>query len=276
MEACDKIRKAWDSMVNQMDQLADELWEARMTRTPIPQPSAGAYTSLDVDAAYGVQTRNVQRRIETGEIVIGHKIGLTSLAMQRQLGVDQPDFGAITDEMVTPNGGEINVHDLIAPRIEAEYAFRIGRELSTSPTIDEIRAAIDAVAVSVEIIDSRVSDWKIGLVDTIADNASSASIVVGPWLPATPERLAAIIDTNVTLEKDGATVCEGPGAAVLGDPLIALHWLATAIGRYGHVLTPGETVLAGAVAAAVPLTSGSHWRVHAPGFEPATLTTISR
>ncbi len=262
-------------MANHEDTLADELWEAQDTRIPIPQPSTGSYATLDIDAAYAVQTRNIRRRVDAGEIIVGRKIGLTSRAMQEQLGVDQPDFGAITDRMVTPDGGEVDVDELIAPRIEAEYAFRIGRELSSSPTLDEVRSAIDAVAVSVEIIDSRVADWKISLLDTIADNASSAGIVVGPWRTTSKKVLAEIVDTNITLTKDGTAVSEGSGAAVLGDPIIALHWLATAIGRYGHVLTPGETVLAGAVAAAVPLTGGSHWQVSAAGFEPATLTTIS-
>lgn len=262
-------------MAKHEDRLADELWEAQASRAPIPQPSTGTYATLDIDAAYAVQTRNIQRRVDAGETVVGHKIGLTSRAMQEQLGVDQPDFGAITDRMVTADGGAVDVDEFIAPRIEAEYAFRIGRALSASPTLDEVRAAIDAVAVSVEIIDSRVADWKIGLLDTIADNASSAGIVVGPWLPATEEILAGIINTSITLTKDDAIVSTGTGAAVLGDPVIALHWLATAIGRYGHVLAPGETVLAGAVAAAVPLTGGSRWQVSATGFAPATLTTIS-
>lgn len=256
-----------------VDKLADELWQAQHSLVPIPQPSAGKYAQLDIDEAYAVQTRNIQRRLDAGEVIVGRKIGLTSLAMQEQLGVDQPDFGVITDRMVTPNDGEIDVSKLIAPRVEPEFAFRIGTELSAAPTIAEVREAVEAVALSAEIIDSRVADWTISFVDTVSDNASSAGIVVGPWRPATPEGLTALIGTDIALVQDGETVCEGPGSAVLGDPFVALHWLATAIGRYGHVLTPGDTVLAGSVAAAVPLSGGADWHVVAEGFEPVTFTS---
>lgn len=262
-------------MTDPLETLADELWQAQLSREPIPQPSTGNYPDLDIEGAYAVQTRNLQRRISAGEVVVGRKIGLTSRAMQQQLGVDQPDYGAITDRMVIANGGEVDLSELIAPRVEPEFAFRIGRELSESPTLEEVRGGVDAVAVSAEIIDSRVSDWMIGLVDTIADNASSARIVVGPWQPATPERLAATIDTTIALERDGEVIDSGAGAEVLGDPIVALHWLASAIGKFGNVLKPGDTVLAGAVTGAVTLTAGSTWSVTAPGYEPARFTTSS-
>ena len=204
-----------------------------------------------------MQQIGIERRLTAGERLVGRKVGLTSQAMQRQLGVDRPDFGAITDAMVVPNGGTLDPAALIAPRLEPEYAFRIGEDLPPSPSYGEVRASIDAVALSIEVIDSRVSEWDIGLVDTIADNASSARIAVGQWRTASPELLDAIVDGDISLLRDGVEVASGPGSAVLGDPIAAIHWLATAIGEFGQSLERGSTVLAGAVCAAVPLDPGT-------------------
>jgi 2-keto-4-pentenoate hydratase len=256
--------------------LADALWDASETCEPIAQPSRGAYPDLSIDDAYAVQGHNIERRIARGETVVGHKIGLTSLAMQRQLGVDQPDFGVITDAMVIPHGGEVDGSRLLAPKLEAEFAFRIATDVPVSPSIDELKAAIGDVAVAIELIDSRIADWKIGLVDTIADNASSSGIVVGPWRRATDDILAELLDTEIELLKDGAMVVIGPGSAVLGDPVVSLHWLATAIGRYGQSFAPGDVVLAGAVAASVPLDPGVTWSAIAYGFEPVVVRSTSR
>jgi 2-keto-4-pentenoate hydratase len=253
--------------------LADALWAAYDTRVPVPQPSATTHPGLTVDEAYAVQSRNIARRVARGERPVGHKIGLTSTAMQQQLGIDSPDFGVITDTMVTPNGGAVDPGTLLAPKVEAEFAFRIGSPLSARPSVDEVRAAITDVAVALELIDSRVADWRIALVDTVADNASSAGIVVGPWRPATPALLAEIVDARIDLTRDGDVLVSGPGSAVLGDPVVALHWLATAIGRYGQAFQPGDVVLAGAVAASVPLTAGAEWVARAAGFEPAVVRT---
>ena len=156
--------------------LADALATASRTGTPIPQPSA-SLPGLTVDDAYRVQSINIARRLAAGERAVGHKIGLTSLAMQQQLGVDQPDFGVITDAMVVPNGGIVDPATYIAPKFEAEFAFQIGAELPPQPTLEQLRAAISGVAVAIELIDSRIADWKITLVDTVADNAS-----IGPPL----------------------------------------------------------------------------------------------
>lgn len=253
--------------------MADALKDAESTRVPIAPP-ATTYPDLTVDDAYRIQKVNIRRRVKAGERVVGHKVGLTSEAMQRQLGVDQPDFGVITDAMVIGDGGKFAVDALIVPRVEAEFAFRIGRDLPPSPTLDELTDAVDGVALALEIIDSRVADWKIGLIDTIADNASSARIVHGEFVLPLGSRLTALPDTVITLDRDGEPVGAGPGSAVLGGPLLSLHWLATTIGAYGDGFAAGEVVLAGAVAAAVPLTPDATWSAHAPGFPPVTLTTI--
>ena len=251
-------------------ELADALWKASVDRVPVPQPSA-AQPALTLADAYAVQQINAQRRLDRGERIIGRKIGLTSLAMQQQLGVDQPDYGVLTDAMAIPDGGVIVVAELVAPKLEPEYAFRIDADLPPNPTREQIDASIGAVAVAIEVIDSRVADWRIGLVDTVADNASSAAIVVGEWVDATPELLTRIIDTDITMTRDGETVAQGPGSAVLGDPRAAVYWLADAIGAFGDGIAAGSTVLAGAVAAAVAIEPGTDWRAGAEGFAPVTV-----
>ena len=255
--------------------IADALADAEAGRTPI-EPITQAFPELSVADAYAVQRWNIQRRTDAGERIVGRKIGLTSLAMQRQLGVDQPDFGAITDRMVIPDGGEFDLTSLIAPRVEAEFAFRIGRDLPASPGAEELADAIDGVAVALEIIDSRVADWKISLIDTVADNASSARIVHGEFAPATPELLRGLPGTVITFFRDGEELGSGPGSAVLGDPLVSLDWLAGAIGAYGDRFAAGDVVLAGAVAAAVVLTPGSRWSAHADGLPPVSFTSTPK
>jgi len=260
------------SLTPELRTLADELREAERLRRPIAPPSA-ANAALTVGDAYEIQRFNLGVREAAGERRVGRKIGLTSLAMQKQLGVDSPDFGVITDAMVIADGGELDAAVLIAPRVEAELAFRIGRDLPPSPDAGELADAIDGVAVALEIIDSRVADWKIGLVDTVADNASSARIATGAFVPATAALLSDLPDVVVTMRCDGEQVASGPGSAVLGDPLISLRWLADAIGAYGEAFRAGDIVLAGAVDRAAPLAPGQSWEASAEGFPAVAFRT---
>ncbi len=254
--------------------LAGELWQAESSRhaiAPLSQTSPG----LSVEDAYRIQLINLDRRRAAGETRAGHKIGLTSVAIQQQLGVDQPDFGFITDRMMIPNGGSLAVDSLIAPRVEAEFAFRIGTALPASPSRDELREAIDGVAIALEVIDSRIADWKISLVDTIADNASSARMLNGEFRTATPELLDSLPSSVIELQRDGAVQVSGPGSAVMGDPIASLHWLAQAIGSFGVAFAVGDVVIAGAVAAAVDLAAGSNVIATSPGFDAARLMTTN-
>lgn len=262
------------SLTVELRRLADDLHRAEVDRAPIAAPSSTA-PDLTVDDAYAVQRTNIDRRLAAGERVVGRKIGLTSRAMQEQLGVDSPDFGIVTDAMVVADGADLDLSQLIAPRVEAEFAFRLGSDLPPSPTRGELLAALDGVAVALEVIDSRVADWRIGLVDTIADNASSARIVTGPFASVTPELIASLPDVVVTLSQDDVVVVEGPGSAVLGDPIVSLLWLADAIGAYGESFAAGDVVLAGAVARAVDLVPGASWAAFAPGFEPVSVRATS-
>ena len=242
--------------------LSDELLAADQSAEAIA-PLSVRYPDLSVDDAYSVQKRSVAQKVAAGRHIVGHKIGLTSEAIQQQLGVDQPDFGVITDEMVVANRGEVSVRSLIAPRVEAEFAFRLGKELPPTPSREQLVDAIDGVAVALEIIDSRVADWKIALVDTVADNASSAKVVVGEWVEATPELLSSLPKLQISLSQDQVEKVVGPGSAVLGDPLESVLWLAQAIGRYGEHFRASQFIIAGAVAAAVTLTPGSEWSARA-------------
>lgn len=238
-------------------------------------PLTEQFPHLSIDEAYAIQRANLGHRLAAGERIVGRKIGLTSLAMQRQLGVDQPDYGVITDVMEIPESGVFDPSLLLEPRVEAEFAFEIGTDLPASPSREELVGAISGVAVAMEVIDSRISDWRIKLLDTVADNASMARVVWGAFVSATPELLANLPGVLLTLSRDGEQTCSGPGSAVLGDPLTSLHWLAGALGAHGDTFRAGDRVLAGAVAAAVDLVPHAEWTVHADGFPSATFRTAA-
>jgi 2-keto-4-pentenoate hydratase len=249
--------------------LAARLRAAEDDRAPIP-PLTEEIPELTVADAYRIQQINVHRRKEEGGLVRGRKVGLTSLAMQQQLGVDEPDFGALFADMVVEEGDPIPVSELIAPRIEAEIAFVMETELQGPgvSSADALRAVAGALP-ALEIIDSRVADWKIKLPDTIADNASSARVVCGG-------RLVPIADLDLrtigmVLSVDGAVAATGAGAAVLGNPIRCVAWLANKLGEFGVPLRAGDLVLAGALHAAVGVAAGTS--VQAEFAELGSVTT---
>ena len=234
--------------------IAKELRTAEEQRIPVAQV-AGRFGDLSVADAYAVQLANIEPRLADGDRVLGRKIGLTSLAMQTQLGVDQPDFGHLLASMAVPNSGAVAVAELIAPRIELEIAFVLGRSLEgPGVTNADVLAATEAVFPSLEIIDSRIADWKIGLVDTVADNASSGRFVL-------PSRLTPVRDLDLRLvggimEINGVLTSWSCGAAALGDPAACVAWLANALAPYGGRLEAGEIVLSGALDKSVPVQAG--------------------
>jgi 2-keto-4-pentenoate hydratase len=227
--------------------LAGELLAAEAKRAPVT-PLSTRYSGLDVATAYRVQAEVIRRRLRSGDRVCGHKIGLTSAAMQQLLGVDEPDYGVILDSMCHPNGSTVELAQLIAPKVEAEIAFVIERPLR-GPGVGaaEVLAATRHVVPSLEIIDSRVADWRITLVDTVADNASSARVVVGDS-PLAPDALE-LGAVAVSLLRNGEQVSAGMGAAVLGHPALAVAWLVNKLAEYGEGIGPGELVMPGAVSA---------------------------
>lgn len=239
-----------------VDKAAAMLLDAYATGDPI-RPLTESAPELSIDAAYAIQLAQVDAWRAQGAIIKGHKVGLTSAAMQRQLGVDQPDFGHLTDSMFFGDSTRINAGRFLQPRIEPEVAFVLGRPLSgPGVTAADAAAAVDFVLPALEIIDSRIADWKITLADTIADNASSGGVVLG----TRPVRLGDVDLAlgGCLLYRNGGLEQTGAGGAVLGSPLNALVWLANTLGERGVTLEAGHVVLPGSMTAAIPVNPGDN------------------
>ncbi|MDQ1627041.1 MAG: 2-keto-4-pentenoate hydratase [Actinomycetota bacterium] len=247
---------------------ADRLLEAYESRQAIP-PLVQSYPGLGLEDAYAIQALQVDVWEKAGRVLQGRKVGLTSAAMQRQMGVDQPDFGVLRDDMFYAEHQPIDMAAFIAPRVEPEVAFVLGRDLSgPGVTVAQAAAAVDFVLPALEIIDSRISDWKISIVDTIADNASSGGVVLG----SRPVRLTAV-DLRLAgcnLYGNGDLVATGAGGAVLGSPLISLAWLANTLGEHGIGLGAGQVVLPGSVTAAQPVSPADTWSATFAGLGTVT------
>ena len=239
---------------------ADLLAEATRTGVACP-PVRDLLDGGGLETAYAVQQLNVRRGVDAGRRIVGRKIGLTSPAVQRQLGVDQPDFGALFADMAVPDGGEVPLGRLLQPKVEAEVALVLGRDLPEREcTIVDVLRAVDFALPALEIVDSRVRNWEISLVDTVADNASCGLYVLG----ATPVPLTAIDlrAVTMTMTRGGETVSEGTGADCLGSPLTAAVWLASALAERGDPLRAGDLVLTGALGPMTPATPGDAFEAH--------------
>lgn len=219
----------------------------------------------DLEAAYAVQQLNVRRGLEAGRRIVGRKIGLTSIAVQRQLGVDQPDFGALFADMAVPDGGGVAAGRLLQPKVEAEVALVLGRDLPDREcTLVDVLRAVDFALPALEIVDSRVRGWDISLVDTVADNASCGLYVLG----ATPVPLTRVDLRAVTMAmtRGSETVSEGTGADCLGNPLNAAVWLACALAERGDPLRAGDLVLTGALGPMIPAAPGDVFEARISGL----------
>jgi 2-keto-4-pentenoate hydratase len=241
----------------QVDDLARELLDAEFGARAVP-PLVERHPRIGVDEAYAVQRRGRSLRLEQGSRLVGRKVGLTSRAMQQLLGVDEPDFGYLTDAMVHPDGAELDADGLVAPRVEAEIAFRLVRPLAGADVdLDQALAAVGEVAPALEVVDSRVADWRITLADTVADNASSGLAVIGAFRPLGDTDLRAVEVSIENRRAEGTSVTEtGRGDAVLGHPAEALAWLARALAPYGEGIEAGEIVIPGAMHRAIDLGAG--------------------
>ena len=232
-----------------LPQPAERLDEAQRSATAIDGSALG--DGCDVAAAYRIQHKVLARRYARGERAVGVKLGFTSRAKMRQMGVDSVIVGQLTDAMATPDGGELALGELIHPRVEPEIAFRIAWDADLSDRRRPLADAVDAVAPALEVIDSRYRGFRFSLQDVIADNTSAASFVVGPWSP-----FESVQNRAVRLRIRGRTVSVGSTAAILGDPLRSLQWLVDTRNEHGIEVSPGDIVLAGAATAAVPLVGG--------------------
>lgn len=242
---------------------AQRLHDAQQTRTPCAPLTAEF--DLSPHDAYAIQQINIERRLDAGAVRAGWKIGLTSHAIQSWLNVDEPDYGTILDEMIVPDRGDVDTAMLLQPRAEGEVVFVMKHDLE-GPGVDGARviAATDFVLPAIEIIDSRIADWKIQWADTVADNASSAMLVFGSTpipLHQLDLRLA-----GMTLRKNGRVVSTGAGAACLGHPVNAVAWLANKLWEMGTSLRAGDVVLSGALGPVTPVAPGDALDVEISGL----------
>ena len=234
-----------------VDHYGDELYSALVDRRTIPNLRDRA-PGIDETDAYRIQTRMVQRRLDAGETVVGKKVGATSKAVQVMLGLDQPDFGQLLSGMVYRNGDTIKLDSLIQPRAEGEVAFVLKHDL-TGPglTAVDVLRATDYVVPCFEIVDSRIDNWDIKVVDTIADNASCGVFVLGTEPKDPLEVDLSLVGMTIDVRRPGETEGElfgtGAGAAVKGSPVNSLSWLANTLGALGMTCRAGEVILTGSL-----------------------------
>jgi 2-keto-4-pentenoate hydratase len=250
----------------------DRLATAQETRVPCA-PVRDLIGTDDLPAAYAVQQGLVQRRLAGGVTVVGRKIGATSEAVQRQLGVDQPDFGYLLSDMDVSDGADgvpISMRTLVQPRVEAEVAFRLAADAAPATeaeiTLEVVRAAVDVALPALEIVDSRIAEWQIGFTDTVADNASSGLFVVGREGRRLDDLEPRDVVMSLTINDEERSA--GTGAACLGDPLEALRWLAVQAWRFGDPLRAGHLILSGALGPFVPFAPGDRVSASISGFAP--------
>ena len=252
--------------------IGDDLFNALRKRETIEPPST-QHNGMTIDDAYQVSRHFLARRQTEGEKVVGKKIGVTSAAVQDMLGVHQPDFGFLTDVMQVPDGGTVSLaaHNLIQPRAEGEIAFVLARDIQ-GPDVTEadVIAATDYVCPCFEIVDSRITDWRIAIQDTIADNASCGVFLLGE-ARADPNALD-LAEVAMTIQKNGEHAAEGKGSAVQGHPATAIAWLANTLGAYGIPLLAGEIILSGSLAPLLPARAGDHFHLSLEGIGEAEVT----
>lgn len=253
----------------QRAEAADLLWTAQCDRTPV-EPLTAAYPDIDASDAYEIQLINIRRQLAQGRTVHGHKVGLSSEVMQRMMGVDEPDYGHLLSDMVLSEDTAVDTGRYCFPRIEVEIGYVLGRSLpGEGCTTADVLAATEYIVPSVELIDSRIKDWRIALADTIADNASSAGVLLG----AARVRPADLdpADIAAVLYRDGEEIARGNTSAVLGDPTEAVAWLARKVASFGVTLEAGHVILPGSCTAAVDVRPGDTFRADFEGLGSVSL-----
>ena len=239
------------------DELAADLAQAERSREPI-RPLAAAHPQIDVVDAYEIQLINIRQRVAEGARVVGHKVGLSSLAMQQMMGVDEPDYGHLLDEMQVFEDRPVKAAKYLYPRVEVEVGFILADDLpGAGCTEDDVLKATAALVPAIELIDTRITDWKIALCDTIADNASSAGFVLGAArVPPTDVEITGI---EAVLTRNGEVAARGRSDAVLGNPAVAVAWLARKVESFGVRLRAGDIVLPGSCTRAIDARPGDHF-----------------
>jgi len=250
--------------------VADALRDAERDRSPIP-PLRETWPEIDVVDSYEIQLLNIRRRLEAGARVNGHKVGLSSKAMQEMMGVDEPDYGHLLSDMKLSEFVPIKAAEYCYPRVEVEVAFVLGAPLpGAGCTEEDVLAATASVAPAIELIDSRIRDWDIKIIDTIADNASSAGYVVGEGGLKPSE--VDLKNINAELFRNGEKVGEGRSDAVLGNPVTAVAWLARKVAEFGVTLEAGHVILPGSVHRAIDVRPGDTFEAFFDVFKDGMVT----
>ena len=245
-------------------QLGEELYAGLINRQTVA-PLSGRFPDMTIEDAYRVQEHMISLRLGAGETIVGKKIGVTSKAVQDLIGIDQPDFGQLTSGMAYSQGQSVSMSSLIQPRAEAEIAFVLKRDLNgPGITATDVISAIDYAVPCFEIVDSRITDWKIAIQDTVADNASCGVFMLG-------DARAKVTDMDFNLagmvvEKNGEIFSTAAGAAVQGGPVNAVVWLANTLGRLGIPFRAGEVILSGSQSTLVPVEAGDTLRCTVGGL----------
>jgi len=257
-----------------IETLGDELFNALQDRRTLP-PLTERHPDIQLEDAYRISLRFLERRQQLGEQVVGKKIGVTSEVVQQMLNVHQPDFGFLTDHMQVPDASDVSLREyrLVQPRAEGEIAFILGEDLTgTAITADDVLAATEYVAPCFEIVDSRIDDWKIRIQDTVADNASCGVFALGPQ--RVDPRQIDLAQVRLQLFKNGHPAGNGLGSAVQGHPCAAVAWLANTLGRLGIPFRKGEIILSGALAPLVPVAAGDRVSLTLSGLGESSLRFV--
>jgi 2-keto-4-pentenoate hydratase len=243
--------------LTKIQDFAAQLAQAEATKVGI-DPLIVSDPEITVDEAYYIQLENIKKKLEAGQKIVGKKIGLTSVAVQKMLGVDEPDYGHLLDNMVVENGGTIDTKDMLQPKVEGEIAFILKKDLKgPNVTAVDVIQATDYVVPALEIVDSRIQDWKISLRDTVSDNASSGLYVLG-GKPTKLEDINLEL-VGMALYQNGEVANTGVGAAALGNPATCVAWLANRLADYDITLKAGEVILSGALSGMVAANPGDNF-----------------
>ena len=256
--------------VQTRDELAADLAEAERSRVAI-SPLTDGNPGIDVVDAYEIQLINIRQRVAEGAKVVGHKVGLSSKVMQQMMGVDEPDYGHLLEEMEVFEDKPVKAANYLYPRVEVEVGFVLAADLPGAEcTEEDVLAATAAFAPAIELIDSRITDWKIKLCDTIADNASSAGFVLGKERVSPSDIDIKNIDAVLTC--NGEEVARGRSDAVLGNPVTAVAWLARKVHSFGVRLRAGDIVLPGSCTSAIGVSPGDEFLADFDGLGSVRLT----
>lgn len=257
---------------DQIVEMSGALLQARSDRSPIA-PLTERFPEMTVEDAYAVQQGLVAGLMGEGESIIGYKLGLTSRPMQEMLGVDQPDYAPVLGSTVYADGADVAIGDFISPRMEAEICVVLKDDLSGPRcTVAQAYEATAGLMAALEIVDSRIADWKITLADTISDLASNGAVAFGSRVVPLGDFDPALI--GMVFTRNGDLVATGAGAAALGGPIDAVAWLANTLHPLGVSLPAGSIIMTGALHAAVPLVSGAVFRADFDRLGPITLHTV--